>query len=143
MTVELLASPVTRRKAVLDTCTVFERDDWRAKFQGDVRNWLGADGIAVLPGRVIAEIAHVATKTLLAGRDQAKRDAVQLRAALALRKPEELVGLGEVRRAVLGPADVAQLCRDNADLDLVTEEWREDRKTHKFRTSRSRIPCGC
>jgi hypothetical protein len=133
VTVELLASPVTRRKAVLDTCTVFEGRDWREKFQGDVRDWLGADGIAVLPGRVIAEICHVATKTLLGGAPGWTQDAVQRRAALALRHPQQLVGLPDVRQTALGPSDVAQLCRDSADRELVTEERRKDKLTKKER----------
>ncbi|MGY2126970.1 hypothetical protein [Blastococcus sp. SYSU DS0617] len=133
MTADLLASPVTRRKAVLDTCTVFEGKDWRDRFQGRVRDWLGADGISVLPARVIAEIAHVATKSLLSGASGAKRLEVQRRAALALKDPEALIGIGEVRRAVLRPTDVAQLCRDSADRGLVTQELYTDYNTKKER----------
>jgi hypothetical protein len=129
VTTALLASPATRRKAVLDTCAVFEGTVWRDEMKGRVQDWLGPDGIAVLPARVIAEIAHVAAKKFLTGDKRAA--AAASRANLALSQPEELVGLADARRAVLTRADIERLCRDNADLDLVRLERKRNRKTDK------------
>lgn len=128
MTAGLLASPPTRRKAVLDTCAVFAGRVWRDQFMGPVESWLGADGVAVLPGRVIAEMAHVAAKKRAAQGDGREAGHAR-RARLALTRPAELVGLSEVRHTTLSQADVNRLCRDNADLELVRRERRVvDRK---------------
>ncbi|SDF58694.1 hypothetical protein SAMN05660485_03689 [Blastococcus fimeti] len=125
MTAELLASPRTRRKAVLDTCAVFQKSDWQAS-RADVEAWLGDDGVAVLPARVVAEM------TLVAARKTAQRTndaaAASSRARLAIDRPGDLLGGLRNSRAVLGPADIGRLCRDNADLQLVQRVYKAKKK---------------
>ncbi|MGY1601151.1 hypothetical protein [Geodermatophilus sp. SYSU D00815] len=127
MTSSLLESSPSRRKAVLDTCAVFEDQTWREEMKERVQAWLGDDGLAVLPGRVITEIARVAADMMLWGADEATQ--AQQRATYALRNPADLVGLdrARARRAVLTRTDIDALCRDNADLDLVHEVRKDER----------------
>jgi hypothetical protein len=120
VTAALLTSERARRKAVLDTCAVFQDEIWREQVRERVRTWLGPDGISVLPARVITEIVRVAADQRAAGSAQAAVAAG--RAALALTAPEDLIGLGETKRAVLSRADVDRLCRDNADPRVVRRE---------------------
>lgn len=125
MTTALLASPRTRRKAVLDTCAVFEKEDWRAR-KAEVAGWLGEDGVAVLPGRLVAEITLVAAGKTAQRTKDAER--ASRRANLALTRPSDLLSGMPARWAVLHRDDIGRLCRDNADLQLIhrvrTKRWK-------------------
>jgi hypothetical protein len=112
----LLASPGAR-KAVLDTCAVFEGRRWNREYREPVTSWLGDEGTVVLPGRVVAEMARVAARKFLEGDAAAFK--AQQRAALALVDPGQMLGMPRARRAVLTRADVTELCQDSGDLELV------------------------
>ncbi|MCZ2817262.1 hypothetical protein [Modestobacter sp. VKM Ac-2984] len=117
MTAGLLTTPIGMRKVVVDTCAVLRGGKWHNEFKPQVQEWLGGEGVAVVPGRVVAELARVAAhKGLQNGKDAG---AVARRAGMALRNPQQLLDVHAARRAVLSRADVDELCRDSGDLDLV------------------------
>lgn len=117
MTAGLLTTPADVRKVVVDTCAILRGEKWHKEFKPQVRAWLGSDGVAVVPGRVVTELARVAARKGL--RNAKDAGAVARRAGMALEDTERLLDIRTARRAVLGRADIDELCRDSGNLDLV------------------------